>query len=253
MIRRVLACEHRGMARPLRVDYPGATHHVFIRGVARTKVAVDDADYARALLLLERALPRFGLRCHAWCYLPNHSHLLVTSEAGTLSRAMHWLGTCTAQAFNRRHERSGHLYQGRFGSRLVEDDGYLLELARYLPLNPVKAGLCDAPEDWPWSSYAAIAGVRVAPAFLDTITVLAMLGSADAYTAWVADGVLATALDEHGVPRPPPRPALAELLVEPSERAIAIAHFRHGYTKSAIARHLNVSRAQVRNRLKPAT
>ena len=77
------------MARPLRLDYAGAMHHVFIRGVARSAVAVDDADYERALQLLERMLPRFGLRCHAWCYLPNHSHLLVTSELGKLSRAMH--------------------------------------------------------------------------------------------------------------------------------------------------------------------
>jgi REP-associated tyrosine transposase len=241
------------MARPLRRDYPGALHHIFIRGVARSIVAVDDADFEHSLTLLERALPRFGLRCHSWCYLPNHSHLLVTSELGTLSRGMHWLGTCSAQAFNKRHERTGHLYQGRFGSRLVEDDDYLLELARYLPLNPVKAGLCDSPEEWPWSSYAATAGLRAVPPFLDTVTLLGLLGSADAYRAWVADGVLATALDEHGIPRPPPRPPLAELLVDPSERAIANAHFRHGYSKAAIARHLNVSRQQIRNRLAPAT
>ena len=116
-------------------------------------VALDDADYEQSLTLLARAVPRFGLRCHAWCYLPNHSHLLLTSELGNLSRAMHWLGTCTAQSFNQRHERSGHVYQGRFGSRLVKDEGYLLELARYLPLNPVRAGLCSSPGDWPWSSY----------------------------------------------------------------------------------------------------
>jgi REP element-mobilizing transposase RayT len=241
------------VARPLRLDYPGAIHHVFVRGVARSAVAVDDADYECSLFLLERTLPRFGLRCHAWCYLPNHSHLLVTSEGGNLSRAMHWLGTCTAQSFNQRHQRSGHLYQGRYGSRLVGDDSYLLELARYLPLNPVNAGLCSSPEDWPWSSYAATAGLDTAPAFLDTATLLGMLGSPEAYAAWVADGVLATGLDERGVPRPPPRPTLASLLVDPSERAIATAHFRHGYSKAAIARHLGISRCQVRNRLAPAT
>jgi putative transposase len=241
------------MARPLRVDYPGAMHHVFIRGVARTVVAVDDSDYEHSLMLLGRALPRFGLRCHAWCYLPNHSHLLVTSDLGILSRGMHWLGTCTAQAFNRRHERSGHLYQGRFGSRLVEDDDYLLELARYVPLNPVKAGLCDSPEEWQWSSYSATAGLGVSPPFLDVAPLLGMLGTAQAFTSWVADGVLSTALDESGVPRPPPRPPLVEILADPTERAIATAHFRHGYSKAAIARHLGISRAQIRNRLAPAT
>ena len=133
------------MSRPLRKDYPGATHHVFVRGVARSAVALDDEDYERALFLLGRTVARFELSCHAWCFLPNHSHVLVTSELGNLSRAMHWLGTCTAQRFNKRYERAGHLYQGRFGSRLVLDDNYLLELARYLPLNPVRAGLCSAP------------------------------------------------------------------------------------------------------------
>src|SRR4029077_2792513 len=124
-----------------------------------TAVAVDEADYQRELNLLERAALRFELSCHAWCFLPNHSHLLVTSRLGNLSRAMHWLGTCTAQTFNQRHERSGHLFQGRFGSRLIENDGHLLELARYLPLNPARAEICTAPEDWPWSSYSATAGL----------------------------------------------------------------------------------------------
>jgi REP element-mobilizing transposase RayT len=226
---------------------------VFVRGVARSVIAVDDVDYEHALHLLERAVGQFELGCHAWCYLPNHSHLLLTSRLGNLSRAMHWLGTCTAQDFNRRHERAGHLFQARFGSRLVEDDGYLLELARYVPLNPVRAQLSDSPEEWPWSSYAATAGQRKPPRFLDCSMLLDMLGSSQAYVAWVDGGVLATSLDEHGVPLPPPRPMLAEVLADPSDRALARAHFRHGYTKAAIARHLGVSRAQVRRRLTATT
>ena len=137
--------------------------------------------------------------------------------SGILSRAMHWLGTCTAQTFNTRYERSGHLYQGRFGSRLVEDDDYLLELARYVPLNPVRAALCESPEEWPWSSYAATSwSVHQAPG---SCTPSALprrpLGSPDAYAAWVTDGILSTRLDEHGVPRPPPRPTLTTLLAHP--------------------------------------
>ena len=124
------------MPRKPRSDYPGATHHIYVRGVARSAVAVDEIDYGRALRLLERAVSRFGLLCHAWSFLPNHSHLLLTSQEGNISDAMQWFNSCCAQAFNERHERSGHLFQGRFGSKLVEDDAYFLVLARYLALNP---------------------------------------------------------------------------------------------------------------------
>jgi putative transposase len=241
------------MTRPQRQDYPGAIHHVFVRGVARCVIAADDDDYERGLLLLERAVSRFEFRCHAWCFLPNHYHLLVTSELGNLSKAMHWLGTCSAQTFNRRHERSGHLYQGRFESRLVEDDDYLLELARYVPLNPVRAELCDSPEDWRWSSYAATTGLLPKPGYLDPETLLEGLGSRTAYAAWVADGVLSTTLDEDGLPKAPARPDLNELLAKPSLRAIANAHFRYGYSIAAIARQLGVSRGQIRRRLAAAT
>ena len=212
-----------------------------MRGVARTTVAVDAVDYERGLRLLEGVATRFELQCHAWCFLPNHSHLLVTSKLGNLSKAMHWLGTCTAQRFNQRHERTGHLYQGRFGSRLIQDDGYLLELARYVPLNPVRAELCRGPEHWPWSSYAATAGLSPAPWFLDAGPLLDMLGSPSAYKSWVSEGVLGTTLDEFGVPRLPVQPSLAELLFKPTDAAIAVAHFRHGYHKAVIARHLGVS------------
>jgi putative transposase len=237
------------MPRPKRVDYPGATHHVFVRGVARSVIAVDDADFEHGLYLLERAVTRFELQCHAWSYLPNHSHLLVTTQLGNVSKAMHWIGTCTAQRFNRRHGRSGHLFQGRFGSKVVDHDKYLLELARYLPRNPVKAGLCQAPGDWPWSSYAATAGLRASPWFLDTGGFLGMLGSAGAYTAWVDDGENATMLDEDGIPHPPARVPLATLLPRFSDQAIAIAHYEHGYSKAAIARHFGVSPGQVSRRL----
>ena len=137
---RIAVCELQGNGQTLRADYAGATHHVFVRVVARSAFAVDAADYERAHFLLEHVASQFELRCHAWCYLPNHFHMLVTSKLGNLSQAMHWLGTCTAQSFNKRHERSGHSFQGRFGSKLGERDQYLLELARYLPRKPVRAG-----------------------------------------------------------------------------------------------------------------
>jgi putative transposase len=238
------------MPRKPRKDYPGAVHHVFTRGVARTAVARDDHDFRHALVLLEKAVSRYELLCHAWCFLPNHTHLVMTSQLKNISRAMQWLGACTAQSFNRRHERSGHLYQGRFGSRIVEDDEYLLELARYLPLNPVKAGLCDSPAEWTWSSYEATAGLKSQPVFLAAEAFLDVLGSPTAYVNWVADGVLNCSLDEHGVPRPAPRPSLASILATDCDQAIAAAHFRHGYSQVAIAEQLGVSRAQIMRRLR---
>jgi REP-associated tyrosine transposase len=221
---------------------------VFVRGNARSAIAVDAEDQARALALLERTASRFELGCHAWCFLPNHAHFLVTSRLGNLSRAMHWLGTCSACSFNGRHERSGHLFQGRFGSKLVGDDAYVLELARYLPLNPVRAGLCSAPEAWLWSSYAATAGLRPAPWFLDSGLFVGMLGSADAYVAWVEGGVDETVLDERGFRQPTPRPLLSGLLADGSDDAIMCAQ-AHGYSQAAIAHHLGISQRQVSRRL----
>jgi REP element-mobilizing transposase RayT len=236
------------MARPLRRDYVGAVHHVFVRGNARSAIAVDAVDHERLLDLLGRTSARFELVCHAWCFLPNHFHLLLTSQLGNLSRAMHWFGTCTAHSFNHRHERSGHLYQGRFGSKVVEDDAYLLELARYLPLNPVRAGLCSSPEDWPWSSHAATTGLREAHRFLDTELLISALGSVDAYVAWVRAGVDPAILDERGFRRPRPTPSLAAVLTDRSDAAIARAR-SHGYSQAAIGRHLGVSQKQVSRRL----
>jgi putative transposase len=233
------------MARPLRRDYTGAVHHVFVRGNARSAIAVDAADHERMLELLGRTTARFDLVCHAWCFLPNHAHLLVTSRLGNLSRAMHWFGTCSALSFNRRHDRSGHLYQGRFGSKVVEDDAYLLELARYLPLNPVRAGLCGAPEDWPWSSHAATTGSAATQWFLDASLLIRSLGSVDAYVAWVEEGVDATILDERGLRRPP---ALPVLLADGSDDAITRAR-SHGYSQAAIGQHLGLSQKQISRRL----
>ena len=125
-------CDVCCMPRPLRRDFPGAIHHVFVRGNARSVVAVDAVDHQRDLLLLERAVSRFELICHAWCYLPNHSHLLVTSQLGNLSRAMHWLGDMRSALLQPEARTIRPSYQGRFGSRLVDDDAHFLELARYL-------------------------------------------------------------------------------------------------------------------------
>ena len=156
----------------------------------------------RALVPVGRTVARFEIKCHGWCYLPNHSHLLITSQLGNLSRAMHWLGMRTAQTFNRRYERAGHLYQGRFGSRLIADDNYFLELGRYLPLNPVRAGLCIDPADWPWSSYAATVGLEGSSVVPRRAPLVDGRGSSTNYVAWVAEGLETNPLDDLGVPLP---------------------------------------------------
>jgi REP element-mobilizing transposase RayT len=230
------------------VDFAGAIHHVFVRGNARGSIARDDEDHRRAIDLLAHTTSRFELVCHAWCHLPNHIHLLVTSKLGNLSRAMHWLGTCSAISFNERHARSGHVYQGRFGSTLVEDDTHFAELARYLPLNPVRAGLCRSPSAWRWSSYAATIGHEPSPWFLNATEIIRMAGSVESYVEWVAGGVDETILDERGFRRPSERPPLSVLLEDASDDSIARAH-SHGYGQMAIAEYLGVNQSQISRRL----
>jgi putative transposase len=236
------------MPRARRLDFAGAVHHVFVRGNARAPIALDDQDHQRAIELLAHAASRFELVCHAWCYLPNHSHLLLTSKLGNLSRAMHWLGTCGAHSFNQRYERSGHLYQGRFGSKAVEDEAHFAELARYLPLNPVRAGLCRSPDAWRWSSYAATIGREPSPWFLNAAEIIRIAGSVEGYVDWVAGGVDLTILDERGFRRPAVRPSLSSLLANGEDESIVLAS-SHGYSQLAIAEHLAVSQSQVSRRL----
>jgi REP element-mobilizing transposase RayT len=245
------ACKRRQMPRKLRPNRPGETHHIFVRGVAKSPLSLDAEDYGRALNLLERTVSRFALICHAWCLMPNHHHFLLTTQEPNVSKSMQWFGSRIAQTFNERHGRSGHLYQGRFGSRLVKDDGYFLQLARYIPLNPVRAGICKAPEEWVWSSYAATAGLLAPPPrYLDARVILGGLGSVSAYVDWVADVKAATAaLDEQGRPYPARPPSLARLLRDDTDRSIAIAHLGHGYTHTAIAEYLGVSRSQISRRI----
>jgi hypothetical protein len=125
----------------------------------------------------------------------------------------------------------------------------LLELARYLPRNPVRAHLCQAPEEWPWSSYASTAGIKQSPWFLEHDTVLDLLGSTQSFAAWVSEGDGTPFLDEDGIPVPPARVPLEELLLDFSDQTIANAHYGHAYSKAAIARFLGVSPGQITRRL----
>lgn len=154
------------MARPLRLEYKNAVYHVTSRGNAGAAIFLNDVDRVRFLEVLGTVVDRFGWVCHAYCLMTNHYHLLVETPQPNLSRGMQHLNSVYTQWFNRRHSRAGHLVQGRFKSIVVEKESYLLELARYVVLNPVRAKMVRSARDWRWSSYRATAGQVESPNFL---------------------------------------------------------------------------------------
>src|SRR5438874_2291483 len=143
------------MARPRRLQVAGGFFHVTARGNRRQPVFTDDVDVERFLAILAEVAARYGWRVHAYCLMTNHYHLLVETPEANLSAGFHRLNFLYAQWFNRRHGLDGHLFQGRFHSVLIERQEHLIELARYIVLNPVRAGLCGHPGEWRWSSYRA--------------------------------------------------------------------------------------------------
>jgi REP element-mobilizing transposase RayT len=167
------------MSRPLRLHVPGLLHHVFARGNEKASIFTDDQDYASFLELLAEALPRFGGRCVAYCLLWNHYHLLLVPNEHRVSRLLQQLNSAYCQRFNRRHNRVGHVLQGRFGCRIVEDGAYARTVLRYLALNPVAAGRAAKPEDWPWSSYRFALGLEEVRDSLSLQDVWAAFGTSD--------------------------------------------------------------------------
>lgn len=146
------------MVRPLRIEFAGAVYHLTGRGNEKKPVFLDDEDRKIFLDLLDEVNKRYCWACHAYCLMDNHYHLLVETLKETLSIGMRQLNGVYTQAFNRRHGRVGHLFQGRFKAILIEKENHLLEACRYVALNPVRAGLVELPEQWKWSSYRLTAG-----------------------------------------------------------------------------------------------
>jgi REP element-mobilizing transposase RayT len=136
----------------------------------------DEWDYRAWVSMLARTVEGFAWRCHAYCAMPNHFHLLIETPQPTRSAGMRHLNGSYAQRFNTRYDGSGHVFQGRYGANDISGDGQLLETARYIVLNPVRAGLRDEPHEWPWSSYRATAGLTRAPEFLTLELLLGMFG-----------------------------------------------------------------------------
>ncbi|MDO6387008.1 transposase [Uliginosibacterium sp. 31-12] len=155
------------MARPIRLEFSGALYHVTSRGDGREAIYLSDADRQDWLAVLGQVCKRFNWEVHAWCQMSNHYHLLLETPEGNLSAGMRQLNGVYTQNFNRRHARVGHVFQGRYKAILVERDAYLLELARYIVLNPVRAGMVAQAQDWPWSSCLAMLGQAPAPDWLN--------------------------------------------------------------------------------------
>ncbi len=156
------------MARPLRLEFAGELYHVTSRGHRREAIFEDDVDRWQFLSVLADGVADFNWVFHAYCLMSNHCHLLIETPDGNLSKGMRQLNGVFTQTSNRRHRRSGHLFQGRFKAILVDADSYLLKLARYVVLNPVRAGMVREPGKWPWDSYRAMVGDEPSPDWLAT-------------------------------------------------------------------------------------
>jgi len=156
------------MARPLRIEFPGAVYHVTSRGDRREPIFVDDEDRQGLLEVVAQALSRFDAEALSYCLMGNHYHFVLHTRQANLSLLMRHINGVYTQTFNRRHDKVGHLFQGRFKAILVDRDAYLLEVCRYVDLNPVRARLVRKPEAWAWSSYRTHVGQTAAPDWLDT-------------------------------------------------------------------------------------
>ena len=138
------------MARKPRIHYPGACYHVMLRGNGGQDIFKDDTGHTRFLLLLQENVERFSCRIHAFCLRSNHIHLAIQVSDISLSRIMQNICSRYTRNFNRKHGVTGHLFQGRFKALLLDADNYLLELVRYIHLNPVRAAMVELPENHPW-------------------------------------------------------------------------------------------------------
>jgi putative transposase len=187
------------MARPLRIEFAGALYHVTSRGDRREPIFEDDEDRLMFFGILKEVLQRFNWVCHGYCLMTNHYHLVVETPDGNLSKGMRQLNGMYTQATNRRHGRTGYLFQGRFKGILVDKESYLLELTRYVVLNPVRAGMVKHPGKYPWSSYHAMVGEVQVPDWLTTDVILGQFGKRRAeawrrYSEFVLGGIAGSSI-----------------------------------------------------------
>ena len=265
------------MTRPLRLEFEGALYHITSRGDRRENIYETDADRQGFLSLLARICEKYNWTCHSYCLMSNHYHLLVETPEANLSKGMRQLNGVYTQDFNRRNHCCGHVFQGRFKSILVDKEAYLLELARYIVLNPVRAGMVQRAQDWPWSSFRATIGLVKKPVWLQDDWLLSAFGKNNTeairhYMKFVVDGMNRAPIwaalkqqiylgDEHFIDnvqslidsnkdlseipsaqaRPPPKLINEYLCLEKNRnQAIARAYKSGGYTLKEIASYFNL-------------
>lgn len=265
------------MARPLRPLVENGIYHVTSRGNDRAQIFLDEQDHLGFLDELDQAVDRFGWRCFSYCLMGNHFHVLVQTPQPNLSRGVQCLKMAYAQRFNRRHDCSGHLFGGRFHSPLIQADAHLLEVFRYIALNPVRAQLCSDPLEWRWSAHAALLGRAPAPDLLDVDGAHRWFGEPSdpaRYERFVKGPSIIEYEPKGAVfgddefkrsvlpaKRPSPeiperewgdgRPALADVLERsPGSLGIGLAYRTYGYSLPTIASHLGCSARTVGRRLR---
>jgi len=178
------------MARPLRIEYPGAFYHVTSRGNEKGKIFTTDRNREKFLHYIETAHKRFKVVVHAYCLMPNHYHLLIETPLANLCRCMQWINSSYTTYYNIIQQRTGHLFQGRYKAILIDKDSYMAELSRYVHLNPVRAKIVKLPEDYQWSSYRYFIYPQQPPDFLHVRFTLDFFNkSKKAYRKFVEEGI----------------------------------------------------------------
>jgi putative transposase len=163
-----------GVPRQPRIQVAGGSYHITTRGVRRSAIYRDDSDREIFLATLGVVVSRRTWICHSYVLMGNHYHLLVETPDPDIAMGMQLLNGFYAQYFNGRHGERGHVFESRYASDLIETEEYFAEVCRYIVLNPVRAGLCEGPAEWPWSSYTATLGERSIPEFLTIDWVLGL-------------------------------------------------------------------------------
>jgi len=278
------------MTRPMRIEYPNAVYHVTARGNARNDIYHSEKDREEFLSILDRVVSRYNWICHTYCLMDNHYHLLVETPDGNLSEGMRQLNGIYTQKYNWLHHKTGHVFQGRYKAILVEKENYLLELCRYVVLNPVRAKMVTKPDEWQWSSYRYTAGVTKPPEYLTINWIISLFGKNEKeaqklYRRFVKDGIdrispwkelrgqillgkepfidqyrdlLHSKIQVKEIPRTQRylnRPQLSDLFAgeykKPErDKRIHAAHIKHGYKMKEIADYLGIHYTTVSKILK---
>ncbi|MFH1142093.1 MAG: transposase [Candidatus Uhrbacteria bacterium] len=272
------------MARPLRIEFPGALYHITSRGNGRKKIFRSDQDKIAFLKVLKNITKDYNWICHAYCLMDNHYHLLIETPDGNLSKGMRSLNGVYTQIFNKAHRSVGHIFQGRYKSFLIEKDGYLMEVARYLVLNPVRANIVLSPHLFKWSSYRSTVGLSGKPDWLTIDWILGMFSTnrqtaQKQYVAFIKEGmgydspfdkVKGTILgsdffishvwditrgselikdiprEQRIVGRPPLNELFSDIKNQSHRnRVIFFARNRFGYSNRDIAHHLDIGESRV--------